>query len=201
MSETEAGKVLRPGSTGGNGGSLIGSCMWTASGQLFDILAFDPAAIDLEDIAHGLSHICRFGGHVRSYYSVAQHSVLVSELCDTADARIGLLHDATETYLGDVISPLKRQPGMETYRDIEAKMADAVAIRFGLPSLETPSVELADRLAVFLEMRDLMVGKPMKYGREVARPDLSVLRRTIRPLRPARAKALFLARAAELGIS
>lgn len=80
-------------------------------------------------------------------------------------------------------------------------MADAVAIRFGLPSLETPSVELADRLAVFLEMRDLMVGKPMKYGREVARPDLSVLRRTIRPLRPARAKAAFLARAAELGIS
>lgn len=201
MSETEAGKILRPGSTGSAGGSLIGSCMWTASGHLFDILAFDPSAIDLHDIAHGLSHICRFGGHVRSYYSVAQHSVLVSELCDTADAQIGLLHDAPEAYLGDVISPLKRQPGMEAYRDIEEKMAATVAIRFGLPSLETPSVELADRLAVFLEMRDLMVGKPMKYGREVARPDLSVLHRVIVPQGPEMARAAFLARAAELGIS
>lgn len=198
----EPGMVLRPGSTGGNGGgSLIGSCMWTASGQLFDILAFDPAAIDLYDIAHGLSHICRFGGHVRSYYSVAQHSVLVSELCDTADARIGLLHDATEAYLGDMISPLKRQPGMEIYRDVEAKMADAVALRFGLQSMETPSVELADRLAVFLEMRDLMAGDPMKYGRKVARPDLTVLHRVIVPQGPEMARAAFLARARELGIS
>jgi hypothetical protein len=80
-------------------------------------------------------------------------------------------------------------------------MADAVAIRFGLPSLVTPSVELADRLAVFLEMRDLMVGKPMKYGREVARPDLTVLHRTIVPQGPELARAAFLARAAELGIS
>jgi 5'-deoxynucleotidase YfbR-like HD superfamily hydrolase len=188
-------------STGRAGGSLVGSCTWTFTGQLFDILAFDPLAIDLEDIAHGLSNICRFGGQTKSFYSVAQHSVLVSDLCDTADAQVGLLHDATEAYLGDMISPLKRQPGMEVYREIEEKMTLAVATRFGLASMETPSVELADRLAVFLEMRDLMVGKPMKYGREVARPDLSSLRRTIRPLRPARAKALFLARAAELGIS
>jgi 5'-deoxynucleotidase YfbR-like HD superfamily hydrolase len=174
--------------------------MWTASGQLFDILAFDPWAITLEDVAHGLSNICRFGGHTVSFYSVAQHSVLVSQLCDTADGQIGLLHDATEAYLGDIISPLKRQPGMEVYRDIEAKMADAVAIRFGVPGMETPSVDLADRLAVFLEMRDLMRGTPMKYGLRVARPDLSVLGVEVVPLPPPEAKALFLARAEELGI-
>ena len=176
--------------------------MWTASGQLFDILAFDPFAITLEDVAHGLSNICRFGGHTaKGFYSVAQHSVLVSELCDTADAAAGLLHDAPEAYLGDVISPLKRQPGMETYRDIEAKMAHAVAVRFGLPTAAAPpSVELADRLAVFLEMEQLMAGTPMKYGLQVARPDLSDLGVTINPLPPAEAKALFLAQAEELGI-
>lgn len=189
-----------------HGGALIGSCMWTSTGKLFDILDPDPWAIELEDIAHALSNICRFGGHTyRGFYSVAQHSVLVSELCDTADARVGLLHDATEAYLGDVISPLKLQPGMETYRAIEAEMAEAIAARFEFPgdygAPLPPSVELADRLAVFLEMRDLMLGDPMKYGRKVARPDLTILRRTIRPLRPAKAKAQFIARARELGIS
>jgi hypothetical protein len=175
--------------------------MWTASGQLFDILAFDPFTIELYDVAHGLSNICRFGGHTREFYSVAQHSVLVSELCDTADAGIGLLHDAAEGLgLGDMISPLKRQPGMETYREIEARMNAAIAARWGLPSLGTPSVELADRLAVFLEMRDLMPGDPTKYGAKVARPDLSVLGRTVEPLGPSEARALFLARARELGI-
>jgi uncharacterized protein len=198
----EAGTVIRLGSTARDGGSLIGSCMWTASGQLFDILAFDDSAITLEDVAHGLSNICRFGGHTVSFYSVAQHSVIVSQLCDTADAAAGLLHDATEAYLGDVISPLKRQPGMETYREIEASMAYAVAVRFGLLSVEAPpSVELADRLAVFLEMEQLMRGTPMKYGLQVARPDLSVLGVTIRVLPPDEAKAMFLARAEELGIA
>ena len=67
--------------------------------------------------------------------------------------------------------------------------------------METPSVELADRLAVFLEMRDLMAGDPMKYGRKVARPDLSVLDRAVVPLAPAEAKVLFLERACELGVS
>ncbi len=183
-----------------NSGSLIGSCMRTATGKLFDILAFDQFAITLEDVAHGLSNVCRFGGHVREFYSVAQHSVLVSELCDTADAQIGLLHDATEAYLGDVIAPLKRQPGMEWYRNVEAKMTIAVAARFGLPTMETPSVELADRIAVFLEMRDLMAGDPIKYGRKIARPDLSVLNRIVVSLSPAAAKAAFLNRARELGV-
>jgi len=195
-----AGRVIRLGSTGRDGGTLIGSCMWTASGELFDLLACEAGDIRLEDIAHGLANLCRFGGHVQTYYSVSQHSVLVSHLCDTADAVRGLLHDGAEAYCGDVISPLKRQPGMETYRRIEEWISACIAVRFGVGRLETPSVELADRLAVFLEMEQLMAGTPMKYGLQVARPDLSVLGVTIDPLPPAEAKALFLARAEELGI-
>jgi hypothetical protein len=181
-------------------GHLIGSCMWTGTGQLFDILAFDPWAIELADIAHGLSHICRFGGHTREFHSVAAHSVLVSRLCDTEDAARGLLHDAAEAYIGDMISPLKRQPGMEVYREVDRRLSAAVAERFSLGTLETPSVELADRIVVYLEMRDLMAGDPMKYGRKVARPDLSVLGISVEPLPPTKARALFLAQAAELGI-
>ena len=71
----------------------------TYSGNRFyfdDIMAND---VNIQEIAHALSHLCRFGGHVREFYSVAQHSVLVSLLAPPEHALGALLHDATEAYV------------------------------------------------------------------------------------------------------
>ena len=184
----------------------------TVTGKLFSFLDPDPAEICLEDIAHGLSNLCRFNGQTSAFYSVAQHSVLVSLLCNARDALWGLFHDAAEAYLGDIVSPIKRNLGMEQYRLAERVVMRAVAERYGLPwevhsnaedksGPEPMSVKLADRLAVYLELRDVMNTDAIRYGYRVERPDLSILGITIEPLLPPDAKALFLARAAELGIS
>jgi uncharacterized protein len=80
----------------------------TCTGRRVHIASPLPDEIDIEDIAHGLSHACRFAGHVQNFYSVAQHSLLVSELVDDRHALWGLLHDGSEAYLHDLTRPLKR---------------------------------------------------------------------------------------------
>jgi len=101
--------------------------MATFSGKPFTPMHPDPGSIDLPSIAHALSNICRFGGHCKRFYSVAQHSVLVKRqaahlleeaqrddqsiverLVDLGNImRAALLHDAAEAYIGDVIQPIK----------------------------------------------------------------------------------------------
>src|SRR5687767_12883862 len=73
----------------------------TYSGRTVEPYDPDPAAICVLDIAHHLSMLCRFTGAVRQFYSIAQHSVLVSALCDPEDALAGLLHDAEEYVFAD----------------------------------------------------------------------------------------------------
>ena len=89
----------------------------TVSGKKFPLLTPDTEAIDIQDIAHALSMICRFNGHCISFYSVAEHSVHVSRLVAPNLALWGLLHDAAEAYLGDVPTPLKGHLG--GFRDRE----------------------------------------------------------------------------------
>lgn len=115
-----------------------------------------PLAEDvcIEDIAHSLSRICRFAGHIRDFYSVAQHSVLVSYICDTKDALDGLLHDGSEAYCVDVPRPLKRSPGMEVYRVYEGRTAKVIQERFNLGE-EPDSVKVADLRLLATEKRDL----------------------------------------------
>lgn len=126
----------------------------TASGQYFNLINPASNQFDIEEIAHALSHLCRFTGHTRMFYSVAQHSVMVSHLVPPEHALAGLLHDATEAYLGDVAAPLKQM--LSDYKALEKQLEKALYKHFHLPAVLPDEVKLADRKALAAEARDLM---------------------------------------------
>jgi 5'-nucleotidase len=128
----------------------------TYSGRKFYPLSPHIDSIVIQDIAHALSNICRFTGHCFEAYSVAQHCVLVSYLCDIKDNFYGLLHDASEAYLTDISAPVKHLPEFKFYRDAETKLQTMIYKRFGLEPMEPSSVKIADKLLLATEARDLM---------------------------------------------
>lgn len=135
-----------------------GDWMQTYSGKKFYPLDPRPEDICLEDIAHALSNLCRYGGHVDWFYSVAEHSVLVSSALTGDDAKWGLLHDAAEAYVGDMVRPLKRQ--MPDYEEAERKVIAAVAERFNMPTpTYSDAVIDADNRILLTERARLMRGK------------------------------------------
>jgi len=102
----------------------------TYTGLDLDPLDPQPEALAIEDIAHGLAHTCRFSGQCPRFYSVAEHSVRVSRMVPARDALVALLHDATEAYLSDLVSPLKALGDLAGYRAIEARLLAAIYRRF-----------------------------------------------------------------------
>jgi hypothetical protein len=165
----------------------------TYSGRRFTPTNPNPDAIVIQDIAHSLSMQCRFSGHVKKFYSVAQHSVLVSHICNHEDALWGLMHDATEAYLVDVPRPLKRSGKFDAYLEFEHTMQIAVCKRFGLSEKEPPSVKRADTILLATEARDLM--SPLRT--DWIQP-VEPLPFKIDPLGPREAKDLFMKRFFEL---
>lgn len=113
----------------------------TYLGKKFDLLDPQPDMVDILDIAHALSRVCRFTGHVPAHYSVAQHSVLAARLVKDPQkwAMHALLHDAQEAYVGDMSRPLKMAlrsfsgaKNTSPYDEIEARVERAVRAKFGL---------------------------------------------------------------------
>jgi hypothetical protein len=128
--------------------------MQTYTGKLVDLSNFTPEDVRLPDISHALSQINRFTGHTTHPLSVAEHSVMVSKLCPPEHALWGLLHDASEAYLGDVASPLKAM--LPDYRAIEQRVQQVIARAFRLPWPMPDAVHEADRRALMAEKHALM---------------------------------------------
>lgn len=105
-------------------------CIETSTGRLFWPLDPVPGDVDILDIAHALSNKCRFTGHTKRFYSIAQHSVLVSQFVPEEFMLEGLLHDAVEAYLPDLPFPLRG--AFSEWESIENRVHEAVAERFGL---------------------------------------------------------------------
>ena len=134
----------------------------TISGRRFWPL--DPRVEDvcIEDIAHALAHLCRFNGHVRRFYSVAQHSVIVSHHVPAHLALQGLLHDGSEAYLCDLSRVVKHDPGMLAYRNAEHRVQSAVYDAFGVDPQEAPEVKAADTLLLQDEVRCVALNEHLR---------------------------------------
>ncbi|MCF7995365.1 MAG: hypothetical protein K9L88_11055 [Chromatiaceae bacterium] len=131
----------------------------TYSGIAFDLRDPQPAMVRLDDIVHSLSLMNRFNGAALFPYSVAQHSLHVAELVPAELRLEGLLHDAAEAYIGDMVSPLKQV--MPEYKAVEARISAVVAEVFGLFYPEPAAVKQAD-LAVLAAEREQVLGP--SYG-------------------------------------
>lgn len=126
----------------------------TASGRTINPLAPSAEDIHIGDIAHALSHVCRFTGHCKHFYSVAQHAVLVAMACPPEFQKWGLLHDASEAYLADLAKPVKDQcPG---YEEAEEALLKLIGEKFGLAWPIPVEVKAADQTMFLTEWRDLM---------------------------------------------
>lgn len=168
------------------------SWIQTYTGKQFFPLEARSADIDIADIAHALSLQCRFNGHCRCFYSVAEHSVRVSRAVPASHARWGLLHDAGEAYLSDLPRPIKLE--LPAFSAFEGRLLEVVAERFGLPWPMPPEVLDADNRLLVTEARDLMGPPPASWGMERIAPYVE----PIEPWSPPTAEQRFLDRFGEL---
>ena len=140
----------------------------TYTGKQFFPLDPDVNSICIEDIAHSLGKICRFNGHTTRFYSVAEHSVYVSRNVSYENAMWGLLHDASEAYLIDMPRPLK--PVLDGYKEIETRVCECVAMKFGLSWPMPEEIKRIDMSILHDEMLQVMSKKPAAWPQLVYPP-------------------------------
>ncbi|MFA3778625.1 HD family hydrolase [Yersinia sp. 1652 StPb PI] len=170
------------------------SCIKTYPDRLhFDYANPKESSISINDIAQALSNECRFAGHLPNFYSVAEHSWLVSQLVSPEFALEALLHDASEAYCKDIPSPLKRL--LPDYKGIERGIDLVIRSKFGLPADMSPEVHHFDLVMLATERQELEIDDgevwPMLEGIQPANI-------AICPMSPGHARVVFLARFNEL---
>ncbi len=126
----------------------------TYTGRVFEPMAPKMETVDIVDIAHALSLTCRFNGHCKRFYSVAEHSFWVSRNVPDHVALWGLLHDAAEAYVSDVARPIK--PFIVGFNEIETRIMQAVRQKFGLKGVMPSAVHEADLRMLATERHQLM---------------------------------------------
>lgn len=166
----------------------------TYTGRLFYPLAPRPEDVHIDDVAHALSLLCRYTGHTRVFYSIAQHSVLASNYAPPEHALWALLHDASEAYLCDMARPVKLL--MPEYLQAEEALERCVAARFALSWPMPAPVREVDRRLLATERRDLMAPPPRPW---VSTERIDPYPEVIAAWTPRVAEVQFLARFKELG--
>lgn len=164
----------------------------TYSGHRFYVDECNIDEIPLFDIAHALSMNCRYNGHSERFYSVAEHSVLVSMLVPPEDAKWGLMHDVTEAFVPDVPRPFKHL--ITGFKEFENVLAEKMALYYDLPWPEPESVKYIDKHIVGSEARVIFPEPPdwVDFYDDVCPHDL------IKGLPPNKACRLFMDRYEEL---
>lgn len=177
------------------------------SGRRLDLLDPTPVDIELEDIAHGLAFVARWNGQTRGDwpYSVAEHSLLVEELFARLDPAApprwrmaALLHDGPEYVIGDMISPVKAAVGAD-YGALDARLAAAIHIRFGLPA-QIPAkvkaaIKRADRISAWMEATQIAGFTLSESDRFFGKPPHALIHGLrIAPRPPSEVRAAYIAR-------
>jgi hypothetical protein len=149
----------------------------TYTGGMFHILDPQQDEINITDIGHALAMLCRFTGHVRRFYSIAEHSVRGSHLVPAKDALWFLLHDASEAYMNDINRPLKHFTGIGSeYLPVEAAVMRAICQKFRLPEDEPPNVKKIDNAMLFAEKEQLLapLDWDSKWGADIKAADVKL---------------------------
>ena len=170
----------------------VGPTIMLHSGAWFDFCAPADSAFTIEDVAQGLANICRYSGQCSSFYSVAEHSLLVSEVAAGFEFE-ALLHDAAEAFMGDITRPLKQM--LPEYKRIEREVETAIFERFGIPSPLPIEVKSADLRVLAAEQRQIMPKGTDGWVRFQKVVPAAVF---VRHLTPDQAKEAFLSRYEEL---
>lgn len=160
----------------------------TYTGKKFYPFNPEESEIDIEDIGHALSMMCRYNGHCNQFYSVAQHSVYVSQMVDNKYKLAALLHDASEAYIADITRPVK--PYLINYKEIESRISNAIFKHFEVEYSKDvhDKVKWADDTILMNEKRDIMKDISTMWTVE-GEPYPGLI---IKPVGPNLAKELFL---------
>jgi hypothetical protein len=137
---------------------------WVATFTGKKLKPFDPsqAEIDIKDIAHSLSMMCRFNGHCSRFYSVAEHSILLSTLVSKPAAFYGLMHDAAEAYLSDIPKPIKMR--LPDAINIEDTIMKQICEKFNIPVNDDIITEVKEADLRMLETeRIALIHKSLKF--------------------------------------
>lgn len=146
--------------------NIEAGCFNSSQGITIDILNPDKFLVDIQDIANALSKICRWGGHCREFYSVAQHSVVVAAMADNSCRLEALMHDAQEAYVQDIVSPLKKilEP---IYKPIEDKWEAVIAEVYNLDPKSKVKIKPLDMAVLQMEFDYLMLGDKHKWEEQM----------------------------------